>query len=334
MRGLRTLPVAVAAAIALAAPAAAPAASASARETAPASKTQYLQSGQYARDVVAAAAPATAWIRKRSDQAIQLTAACKAYGLAIGADGKPGTATVREPTAEQLATAARTAAAAKRAARRANSARTAARRIAKRKGATRTAIRQAARKATALRRKARSAARTAQAAAAAAVPPSIARPTASACRGLGPLAVVFDIDETLLSNYIGVPGSDPESGSVGQFPGALSGTGTKMPGVSDAYFEARKRGMAIFLITARPVIVPGLRETTVRNLRAVGYDRWDGLSFKENPFASSATYKTAERAAIEARGYRIVANVGDQTSDIVGGHSERTFKLPNPFYTG
>uniref|UniRef100_UPI002A754715 HAD family acid phosphatase n=1 Tax=Patulibacter defluvii TaxID=3095358 RepID=UPI002A754715 len=174
----------------------------------------------------------------------------------------------------------------------------------------------------------------ARAAAAAAAPPAVARPAGSACRALGPLAVVFDIDETLLSNYIGVPGSDPETGSVGQFPGALSGTGTRMPGVSDAYVAAQKRGMAIFLITARPVIVPGLRETTARNLEAVGYRGWAGLSFKENPFGSSATYKTAERAAIEDRGYRIVANVGDQESDLVGGHSEKTFKLPNPFYTG
>jgi hypothetical protein len=36
--------------------------------------------------------------------------------------------------------------------------------------------------------------------------------------------------------------------------------------------------------------------------------------------------------AIEAQGYRIVASVGDQYSDLAGGHEAVAFKLPNPFY--
>jgi len=31
-------------------------------------------------------------------------------------------------------------------------------------------------------------------------------------------------------------------------------------------------------------------------------------------------------------GYKIIANVGDQQSDLNGGYSERTYKLPNPIY--
>ena len=31
-------------------------------------------------------------------------------------------------------------------------------------------------------------------------------------------------------------------------------------------------------------------------------------------------------------GYRIIANVGDQESDLTGGGADRSFKLPNPFY--
>lgn len=31
-------------------------------------------------------------------------------------------------------------------------------------------------------------------------------------------------------------------------------------------------------------------------------------------------------------GFRIIVNVGDQESDLAGGHAERAFKLPNPFY--
>jgi hypothetical protein len=43
-------------------------------------------------------------------------------------------------------------------------------------------------------------------------------------------------------------------------------------------------------------------------------------------------YKSATRAHIEALGYDIVANFGDQYSDFAGGHADRTFKMPNPNY--
>jgi acid phosphatase len=47
---------------------------------------------------------------------------------------------------------------------------------------------------------------------------------------------------------------------------------------------------------------------------------------------SVADFKAPERAKIEMKGYTIIANVGDQPSDLAGGHAERTFQLPNPFY--
>jgi hypothetical protein len=43
-------------------------------------------------------------------------------------------------------------------------------------------------------------------------------------------------------------------------------------------------------------------------------------------------YKSATRAHSESMGYDIVANFGDQFSDLKGGHADRTFKLPNPNY--
>jgi acid phosphatase len=43
-------------------------------------------------------------------------------------------------------------------------------------------------------------------------------------------------------------------------------------------------------------------------------------------------YKTAERTKVEAEGYTIIANVGDQLSDVDGEHSGCRFKVPNPFY--
>jgi hypothetical protein len=38
------------------------------------------------------------------------------------------------------------------------------------------------------------------------------------------------------------------------------------------------------------------------------------------------------RAHIQDLGYDIVANFGDQYSDLSEGHQDRAYKLPNPMY--
>jgi hypothetical protein len=38
------------------------------------------------------------------------------------------------------------------------------------------------------------------------------------------------------------------------------------------------------------------------------------------------------RAEIAGAGFSIIANIGDQPSDLFGGHAEKMFLLPNPFY--
>ncbi|MEW1634938.1 HAD family acid phosphatase [Streptomyces sp. NPDC093801] len=90
---------------------------------------------------------------------------------------------------------------------------------------------------------------------------------------------------------------------------------------------ANERGVAIFFVTARPGIVYSLTE---RNLKAVGYPV-TGLYVRDLPalFSQVSAYKTAKRAEIEARGYTIIANIGNNESDLVGGHAERTVKLPD-----
>jgi hypothetical protein len=74
---------------------------------------------------------------------------------------------------------------------------------------------------------------------------------------------------------------------------------------------------------------------TLRNLNEAGYlgiER-DHLYMRDpNSVGSAAYHKVPARADIEARGFVIIANIGDQNSDLVGGYAEMTFKLPNPFY--
>jgi len=59
-----------------------------------------------------------------------------------------------------------------------------------------------------------------------------------------------------------------------------------------------------------------------------------GAACAGDPNGSCTTihYKSATRAHIESLGYDIVANFGDQFSDLKGGSADRTFKLPNPNY--
>ncbi|MEU5048478.1 HAD family acid phosphatase [Streptomyces sp. NPDC021096] len=97
--------------------------------------------------------------------------------------------------------------------------------------------------------------------------------------------------------------------------------------VLDLTRYAHARGAAVFFVTARPGI---LDSVTQWNLRRVGYPV-SGLYVRHLPdlFQDVGTYKTAKRAEIEAQGYTIIANIGNNTTDLTGGHAERTFKLPD-----
>ena len=87
--------------------------------------------------------------------------------------------------------------------------------------------------------------------------------------------------------------------------------------------------MAVFFVTGRPSAIQLITET---NLRSAGYDKsWNGIFFKPGGDGAEA-FKSSTRAQLERKGYDIVVDLGDQESDLDGGHADRAFKLPNPFY--
>ena len=93
---------------------------------------------------------------------------------------------------------------------------------------------------------------------------------------------------------------------------------------------ARTLGVEVVFLTGRP---ERFRAATEKNLQAIGCGEFAKLICKPNDFQGTMEkYKSAERAQLEAGGVVIIANLGDQESDLAGGHAERTFKLPNPFY--
>ncbi|HET7026605.1 MAG TPA: HAD family acid phosphatase [Candidatus Limnocylindrales bacterium] len=181
-------------------------------------------------------------------------------------------------------------------------------------------------------------------------------------------AIVLDVDDTTLvtwnyelcSNWAFDPGTNGNFVNGELFPA--------VPGMVDMVNRAAQQGYAIFFLTGRP---QSQEERTLGNLTPsdviglnAGYTAptdpdgagpEDGLYTKPavgsypayldqaefcaaaihaSPAASCATipYKSGVRAHIEDLGFDIVANFGDQFSDLEGGFADRTFKLPNPNY--
>jgi nitroreductase len=180
----------------------------------------------------------------------------------------------------------------------------------------------------------------------------------------GPKAIVLDVDDTTLatwnyevfSNWAYNPTTNATYVNGELFPA--------VPGMVQMVTQAAKEGYAIFWITGRP---PSQAAVTLANLTtadvtggiSAGYPTPTdpdgsgpdtGLYTKPSAVADYPTYlttacasdpggkcttidyKSATRAHIESLGYEIVASFGDQYSDLIGGHADRTFKLPNPNY--
>ncbi|HWD62839.1 MAG TPA: HAD family acid phosphatase [Humibacter sp.] len=163
-------------------------------------------------------------------------------------------------------------------------------------------------------------------------------------------AVVFDADDTTLWTY------DMEVGDM-HF--------NYNPTEQDVWVQGEKFPATPAMVTLEKIVqksgctVIGLtgrnddqKQATLTNLANVGYTgftsvnyytKWTGVGASQQPSyihcaAASCTtieYKSQTRAHVESRsggGYDVVANFGDQFSDLIGGHADRTIKLPNPTY--
>lgn len=175
----------------------------------------------------------------------------------------------------------------------------------------------------------------------------------------GTKAILLDVDDTslatwnyeLASNWAFNPTTNGQFVTEQRFPA--------VPGMVELVRAAKAEGYAIFFLTGRGA---AQEPATLGNLTAdgigvdAGYpapttlvDGEDGLFTKPavadypdylraacatDPNGSCTTihYKSATRGHIESLGYDIVANFGDQFSDLTGGFADRTFKLPNPNY--
>jgi HAD superfamily, subfamily IIIB (Acid phosphatase) len=182
-------------------------------------------------------------------------------------------------------------------------------------------------------------------------------------------AIVLDIDETSLSNwprileddfaYIGsIPSIRiPDGGNVpdcdftahGDICGDLDwqqkGLARAIEPTLGLYKAARCIDVSgrcnpidVFFVTGRNereynMELPSV--WTLRNLKAAGYKDVEADHLYMRGLTADhgvADYKTSRRSDIESRGFKVIASIGDQKSDLEGGCAEMTFKVPNPFY--
>lgn len=158
----------------------------------------------------------------------------------------------------------------------------------------------------------------------------------------GKPAIVLDVDDTTLSTY----NYEVEQG-FGYTPDSnaayiASKTMPAVFGMPELADWAADQGVTVFYLTGRP---ESQRAASAANLAAVGYQPAADtdhffLKNKANPPAylscgancTTEQYKSGTRAHIESEGYDIIANFGDQFSDLSGGYADKDFKLPNPMY--
>lgn len=171
-------------------------------------------------------------------------------------------------------------------------------------------------------------------------------------------AILLDVDDTALatwnyeikSNWDYNPTTNAEYVTGQEFPA--------VPGMVKLVKAAKAHGYAVFFLTGRPTTQEAV---TLGNLTkdGVGVDAGypvptdpDGTGPEDGLYTKPALadypkyltnvcgtvacttiqYKSATRKHIESLGYDIVANLGDQYSDLKGGAADKAFKLPNPNY--
>ncbi|MEU3547863.1 HAD family acid phosphatase [Streptomyces longwoodensis] len=161
-------------------------------------------------------------------------------------------------------------------------------------------------------------------------------------------AVVFDIDDTLLLSLDYEKRYNYTYNSASWAAYVNRADRPAVPGSPELVRYAESKGVEVFYNSG---LSEAQRSAAVANLKKVGVDvnlNADHMFLKNTAtppayLSACATpgtwtcttvqYKSGTREHIERDlGYDIIANVGDQYSDLEGGHADRSYKLPNPTY--
>ena len=144
-------------------------------------------------------------------------------------------------------------------------------------------------------------------------------------------AVVFDVDETSLSNYEAI--KKIHFGYVRDMwdNWINEAMAPAIPEVKQFYdFVILKKIKVIFLSSR----TSSQYNATYSNLKNAGYLTFDILILKGNSYLSitSMEFKSKQRELLTNKGYDIIAVIGDQESDLQGNYHGIQIKLPNYIY--
>jgi predicted secreted acid phosphatase len=143
--------------------------------------------------------------------------------------------------------------------------------------------------------------------------------------------VVFDVDETSLSNYEAIKkvhfGYDRDMWDNW----INEAHAPPIPEVKQFYdFVVLKKIKVIFLSSR----MSSQYNATYSNLINAGYLTFDTLMLKDKSDVSftSLEFKSKQRGMLTNKGYNIIAVIGDQESDLQGNYHDIQIKLPNYIY--
>ena len=145
------------------------------------------------------------------------------------------------------------------------------------------------------------------------------------------LAVVLDIDDTAISTWGRLVKEDFARKDEMFVTWVNTHVDPPIQPILDLYRESQRLGVKVFFVTGRRT---ALAERTRVTLAGAGYVKPDAIYFRpeSDREKSLAPFKTGVRRELAKQGLHIIANLGDQDSDLAGGYAERVFKVPNPFY--
>ena len=144
-----------------------------------------------------------------------------------------------------------------------------------------------------------------------------------------PWLLFLDIDETMISHLGWIEkemGFKPHLKAWNSYVNEVRGE--RIDSVFQLYQYARSRNYPIVIATGR---YEDQKRLTLDLLVKNGYEGWEAIYFNDESMSVSS-FKTKIRCLYFKQGYSVI-NVGDQLTDMVGGCSKISLKLPNPFYS-
>lgn len=144
-------------------------------------------------------------------------------------------------------------------------------------------------------------------------------------------AVIFDVDDTALSNYEISKRLDfgYDHTIVQDF--VMSARLPAIKQTKELFDFLKSKNVKLIFLTGR---YADEYDATYKNLIARGYTGFDTLIVRNetDKELKSQVYKTKVRENLTKAGYKIIATVGDQWTDLNGDYSGIKIKVPNYLY--